>query len=41
MCNFLQTIFLSLLNESGASEPFTKEMPQEVNQDTYETREER
>jgi len=29
------------LSKCGATEPFTEEVPQEVDDDTYETREER
>jgi len=38
---FLRNNRLGALCESGASKPFTEEMPQEVNYDTHETREER
>lgn len=41
LCEFLQTRFLRTLSEASATEPFTEEMPQEVNQDTHESREER
>jgi hypothetical protein len=33
--------FLRTFGESGASKPSSEEMPQEINDDTYETREER